>query len=94
MNLLISKINVLIDINERIRGVILVYDFIDKYELYPKDISNEMFKPLEIHMDMIDRKTFIKNKKNIKIVLISLILLMLLPIFLELLNKLIISFHF
>ena len=62
----ISKITVLSDRHERIRGIILEYDNINKYELYPKDISAEMFRSSEIHMDIIDRESFINYKKKYK----------------------------
>ena len=59
----ISKIQVLKDINEKIRGIILEFDDINKYELYPKEIIDDLFFGLEINLGIIQKKYFIQNKK-------------------------------
>ena len=62
----LSKIQVLNDKEERIRGIILEFDDSNKYELYPVENKDELLLGLEINLGLINRKNLIINKKSKK----------------------------
>ena len=59
----ISKIQIINDNDERIRGIILEYDDINKFNFYPEEFEDDLSIGLEINLDIIQRKYFILNKK-------------------------------
>ena len=59
----ISKIQVLNDKHDKIKGIIIEYDDNDQYELYPTEIKKKLLLGLEINLGIINKKFFIKNKK-------------------------------
>ena len=59
----LSKIQVLNDEEERIRGIILEFDDSNKYELYPEENKDELLLGLEINLGLINKKDLILNKK-------------------------------
>ena len=60
----VSQIQVLSDIHDKIRGIILEYDDINKFELYPKDIKKKLLKGLEINLDIINPEYYKEDKKR------------------------------
>ena len=60
----LSKIQVLIDKLQRLRGIMIEYDDSKKFELYPKEIKKKLLKGLEINLDIINKDYFINNKKQ------------------------------
>ena len=59
----VSKIQVLNDKHDKIKGIIIEYDDNDQYELYPTEIKKKLLLGLEINLGIINKKFFIKNKK-------------------------------
>ena len=59
----ISQIHVLNDKNDRLKGLIIEYDDIVKYNLYPKDLKKKLYIGLEINLDIINKDSFIRKKK-------------------------------
>ena len=60
----VSQIQVLSDIHDKIRGIILEYDDINKFELYPKDIKKKLLKGLEINLEIINPEHYKEDKKR------------------------------
>ena len=67
-----SKLNILNDKKGNIRGIMIEYDDIKKYELYPKEIKNKLNKGLELNLDIINKNAFLKHKKHYENIDISL----------------------
>ena len=59
----ISKVQVLNDKNDKIRGIVIEYDDINKCDLYPKDKKNRLLLGLEINLDIINKDSFIRKQK-------------------------------
>ena len=59
----VSKLQVLKDKREKIKGIILEYDDIKTYSLYPKELKKKLFLGLEINLDVINKESFIRNQK-------------------------------
>ena len=68
----ISKLNILNDKKGNIRGLMIEYDDIKKYELYPKELKNKLNKGLELNLDIINKNSFLKHKMHYKDIDISL----------------------
>ena len=58
-----SKIQVINDKDDKIRGIILEFDDTNKSELYPKKYKNNMYLGLEINLGLINKKNLVINKK-------------------------------
>ena len=71
-NSFISKITVLNDGKNIIRGLIIEYNNIKKYELYAKELDNKLNKGLELHLDIINKNDFEKKKNHYENIDISL----------------------
>ena len=63
----VSKLQVLKDKREKIKGIILEYDDIKTYSLYPKELKKKLFLGLEINLDVINKESFIRNQNFMKI---------------------------
>ena len=59
----ISQIQVLNDRRDKIRGIVIEYDDIDKYNLYPKQIKRRLLLGLEINLDIINKDAFKRRQK-------------------------------
>ena len=68
----ISQISILNDKYDNIRGIILEYDDLYKYELYQKSIKRQLFKGLEINLNFINENAFKRNRKIFNNIDISL----------------------
>ena len=60
----VSQIQILVDIHQRILGINLEYDDINKFELCPKDIKKNLLKGLEINLDIINPEYYKAYKKS------------------------------
>ena len=59
----VSQVQVLNDKHDKITGIIIEYDDMDKYELFPKEIKKKLLLGLEINLDIINKDSFIRNQK-------------------------------
>ena len=49
-----------------IKGIIIEYNGIRKYDLFPKELKNELNFGLELNLDIINKKSLEKHKKIYK----------------------------
>ena len=62
----ITSLKVLNDSKGNIKGIIIEYNGIRKYDLFPKEIKNELNIGLELNLDIINKKSLEKHKKIYK----------------------------
>ena len=68
----LTELNVLNDEKGNIKGILIEYNGIKKYELYPKEIKNKLNIGLNLNLDIINKKTLEKHKKMYNDIDISL----------------------
>ena len=62
----ITSLKILNDSKGNIKGIIIEYNGIRKYDLFPKELKNELNIGLELNLDIINKKSLEKHKKIYK----------------------------